>query len=50
MPVPLAHAGHWLVNLLYVLPVVIVVGMLGWQSWRDRRAGAPDRDHGPEGV
>ena len=35
----LAHAGHWLVNLLYVLPVAIVVVALGWQSFKDRRAG-----------
>lgn len=33
----LAHAGHWLVSLLYLLPVVIVVGLVSWQSWRDRR-------------
>ncbi len=35
--IPIAHAGHWLVNLLYFAPVLIVVGMLGWQSLRDRR-------------
>jgi hypothetical protein len=33
----LAHAGHWAVSLLYVLPVVMVVGWLSYQGWRERR-------------
>jgi hypothetical protein len=33
----LAHAGHWLAGLLYLAPVVIVVGALVFQSWKDRR-------------
>jgi hypothetical protein len=33
----IAHAGHWAVNLLYVLPLVIAVGALATQSWRDKR-------------
>lgn len=39
----LAHAGHWLVNLLYAAPVVAVVVVLAVQSVRDRRRGR-DRD------
>ena len=35
---PIAHAGHWLINLLYVAPLLIAVGVLGWQSMKDRRA------------
>ena len=35
---PLAHAGHWAVQLLYVAPLVIAVGVLGWQALKDRRA------------
>ena len=35
---PIAHAGHWIANLLYVGPVAVVVGALVWQSWRDKRA------------
>ncbi len=35
---PLAHAGHWLVQLLYVAPLVIVIGVLGYQALKDRRA------------
>jgi hypothetical protein len=40
----LAHAGHWLANLLYLAPVVIVVGALLFQSWKDRRNGDLDVD------
>jgi hypothetical protein len=32
-----AHAGHWIANLLYLAPVIIVVVALGWQSLKDRR-------------
>jgi uncharacterized membrane protein SirB2 len=39
---PLAHAGHWLVNVLYLVPLVIVVGMLAVSSIRDRRAEAAE--------
>ena len=40
----LAHAGHWLAGLLYLAPVVIVVGALLYQSWKDRRHGDIDVD------
>jgi len=33
----LAHAGHWAINLLYVAPLLIAVGVLGFQSMKDRR-------------
>jgi ABC-type polysaccharide/polyol phosphate export permease len=35
----LAHAGHWFISLLYVAPVVIVVGWLSFTQWRDNRRG-----------
>jgi hypothetical protein len=35
----LAHAGHWFAGLLYLAPVLIVVGALGYQSWKDKRLG-----------
>lgn len=38
----LAHVGHWLANLLYLAPVVIVVGALGYQSIKDKRRGDKD--------
>jgi hypothetical protein len=46
----LAHAGHWLAGLLYLAPVVIVVGALGYQSWKDRREGgdAPEGEPGSD--
>ena len=34
---PIAHVGHWAINLLYVAPLLVVVGVLGWQSMKDRR-------------
>ena len=37
MILPIAHGGHWLINLLYVAPLVVVVGVLGYQSLKDRR-------------
>ena len=33
----IAHAGHWAVNLLYVAPLLIAVGVLFYQSMQDRR-------------
>jgi len=35
---PLAHAGHWLVQLAYLAPLVALVGMLLLGKLRDRRA------------
>lgn len=35
----LAHGGHWLTNLIYLAPVLIVVALLFGQQLRDRRAG-----------
>jgi len=35
---PLAHAGHWFVGALYLLPVVILVSVLMVQNRRDKRA------------
>ena len=45
MPVVLAHLGHWYVSLAYVAPVVVVVALLAYLSWRDkRRAPAADAE------
>ena len=41
---PLAHVSHWLVNVLYLVPLVIVVVMLGVVMVRDRRAEAAEAD------
>ncbi len=34
---PLAHSGHWLVNLMYMAPVVGFLGWLGVITVRERR-------------
>ena len=34
----LAHAGHWLVNLVYAAPVIALGGWIAVVSWKDRRA------------
>ena len=36
----IAHGGHWLLNVLYMVPVIIVVGFVSIQALRDRRAQA----------
>jgi len=44
-----AHAGHWLAGLLYLAPVLIVVGALVFQSWKDRRLGEDEDGPEPDG-
>jgi hypothetical protein len=34
---PLAHAGHWLAQVLYVVPVIAVVGWIAIRALLDRR-------------
>jgi len=34
---PLAHASHWAIWVLYALPVVIVLGSIAVNVLRDRR-------------
>lgn len=47
----LAHIGHWYAEILYVLPVVLVVLWLWLTTWRERRRVAREdrsratRDH-----
>ena len=52
MIAPIAHAGHWAVNLLYVAPLLVAVGVLGYQSMKDRRkvksGERPGRQQPPE--
>ncbi len=43
----LAHAGHWLVSVLYASPLVIVVGLLAVAAIRDRRRPDGDREGSP---
>ncbi|WP_187369008.1 hypothetical protein [Baekduia soli] len=44
-----AHAGHWIAGLLYLAPVAVVVGALGYQSWKDRRSGGGEDEEPDEG-
>jgi hypothetical protein len=37
-----AHAGHWLVSLAYVAPLVILVGVIVVGKIRDRRSESTD--------
>ncbi len=34
---PLAHAGHWLAQIAYLAPLVLLVGLLVWGKLRERR-------------
>jgi hypothetical protein len=34
---PLAHAGHWLAQIAYLAPLVVLVGMLVFGKLRQRR-------------
>jgi hypothetical protein len=43
---PFAHAGHWLVQVAYLAPLVVLVAVLvagRLRDRRERRAGRPDR-------
>ena len=42
-PLPLAHAGHWAVFILYALPIVVVVGSIVLSMLRNRGG----KDDGP---
>jgi hypothetical protein len=46
---PIAHAGHVLVDLLYLVPLAIVVTMLWLSSARDKRAEAAEAAAGGAG-
>jgi hypothetical protein len=37
--IPLAHVGHWLLDLLYVIPLLLMVGVLLVGKLRERRTG-----------
>ena len=39
-----AHPGHWIWQLLYLAPVVAVVGALAWAKFKERR----NEDREPE--
>jgi len=44
---PLAHSGHWSVQLLYLAPMLVSLVFIGWRRWKNRHA-APGDDDGYE--
>ena len=44
MTPPIAHAGHWLVQIAYFLPVVLFLIWLGWTVLRERRSERDETD------
>ena len=40
----LAHAGHWAVQLIYLLPLAVLVGVIVAGRRRDRREAAAAAD------
>jgi ABC-type multidrug transport system permease subunit len=42
---PIAHVGHWLVDMAYFLPVVVFLAWLLVTQIRDRRRGRGGGEH-----
>jgi hypothetical protein len=42
MPV-FAHAGHWAVQLMYLLPVIVILALVGWGRLQEKRGKRPAR-------
>jgi hypothetical protein len=38
-----AHAGHWLVQLIYLVPLAVLVGVILVGRMRDRREAANEQ-------
>jgi hypothetical protein len=38
-----AHAGHWLPQLLYLVPVAVMAALVGWGRLKEKRGR---REHG----
>jgi hypothetical protein len=48
---PIAHAGHWALWILYAVPVIVVCASIVTSVLRERRGsaeGAPARPNGSE--
>lgn len=50
MTMPLAHAGHWAAQILYLMPVLAMVGALAWAKFRGRHFSAEEHDVPPAGA
>jgi hypothetical protein len=42
-----AHAGHWIVQLLYLMPVAAMVGAILWGKYRGRHHTPEEPDAPP---
>jgi hypothetical protein len=42
-----AHAGHWIVQLLYLMPVAAMVGAILWGKYRGRHHTREEPDAPP---
>ena len=40
-----AHAGHWLPQLIYLVPLMVLIGVIVAGRIRDRREGAHEGAH-----
>ena len=40
MPMIVAHASHWIAQVLYLAPLVLFVGILAWTTVKQRRQRA----------
>jgi hypothetical protein len=47
---PFAHAGHWFVSLLYILPLVIIAIVATVVTIKERRRGVEPDAHDDEEV
>lgn len=41
---PVAHVGHWLANLLYLAPVIVLAAGIAYQRMADRKARKSAQD------
>jgi len=48
-PLPIAHAGDWIADLLYVAPLAVALGFLFVQSRRDKRREQAEGVRTPDG-
>jgi len=46
--ITLAHVGHWLVDMLYVLPLLVMAALVVAGRLRERRAARQRRGRAPE--
>jgi hypothetical protein len=42
-----AHVGHWAADLLYVMPVLVIVVWISIRAIIDRRSARADEDRSP---